>query len=231
VYIPAVVGNHGRIDKKPRAKNRVYDNYDWLAYQLLKLKRHFAGGKSISFGIADGADQVFTVHNTSYLLTHGDQFRGGSGISGVMSPLFIGDARKRKRQMAVRCPYDYMGMGHWHTYLKARGVIVNGSLKGRVSVELRFRSADASGLAQPPGTRDYLPLADLLKSRRGTRTRRRSQRLFANVTPDSRCQFTLGAVQPLQQFRFELCVGSAFLVRIGPAFAFSVHLFHRHISV
>jgi len=70
VYIPAVVGNHGRIDKKPRAKNRVYDNYDWLAYQL--LKRHFAGGKSISFGIADGADQVFTVHNTSYLLTHGD---------------------------------------------------------------------------------------------------------------------------------------------------------------
>lgn len=89
-----------------------------------------------------------------------------------MSPLFIGDARKRKQQMAVRCPYDYMVMGHWHTYLKARGVIVNGSLKGRVSVELRFRSADASGLAQPPGTRNYLPLADLLKSRRGTRTRR-----------------------------------------------------------
>ena len=47
-----------------------------------------------------------------------------------MSPLFIGDARKRKRQMAVWCPYDYMVMGHWHTYLKARGVIVNGSLKG-----------------------------------------------------------------------------------------------------
>lgn len=128
LYIPCVVGNHGRIDKKPRAKNRVYDNYDWLAYQL--LKRHFSGSKDIHFLIADGADQLLSIFNTTYLLTHGDQFRGGSGISGVMSPLFIGDARKRKRQMAVRGPYDFMVMGHWHTYLMARGIIVNGSLKG-----------------------------------------------------------------------------------------------------
>ncbi|WHZ14982.1 MAG: hypothetical protein OJF52_001822 [Nitrospira sp.] len=128
VYIPAVVGNHGRIDKKPRAKNRVFDNYDWLVYQL--LAKHFKGEKDITFEIPEGSDVQFALHNTRYLLTHGDQFKGGSGIAGALSPLLLGFARKRKRQMAVMRPYDFMMMGHWHQYLMARGIICNGSGKG-----------------------------------------------------------------------------------------------------
>lgn len=128
VYVPCVVGNHGRIDKKPRAKNRVFDNYDWLVYQI--IAKHFKGNHDVTFDISEGSDIQFDLHNTRYLLTHGDQFKGGSGIAGALSPLLLGDARKRKRQMSVRRPYDYMLMGHWHQYIMARGIIVNGSLKG-----------------------------------------------------------------------------------------------------
>jgi len=128
VYVPCVVGNHGRIDKKPRAKNRVFDNYDWLVYQL--LAKHFKGEKDITFEVPEGSDVQFALHNTRYLLTHGDQFKGGSGIAGALSPLLLGDARKRKRQMAVQRPYDFVMMGHWHQYIMARGIICNGSSKG-----------------------------------------------------------------------------------------------------
>jgi hypothetical protein len=127
VFLPCVVGNHGRRQRKPHAKNRAQDNFDYFFYHLL---RKTLPDKTIEFKISDSADQSYTVFNTRYLLTHGDQFRGGSGIAGMLSPLLIGDARKRERENAVQRPYDYLVMGHWHQLAFLRGLIVNGSLKG-----------------------------------------------------------------------------------------------------
>jgi hypothetical protein len=42
----------------------------------------------------------------------------------------LGDARKRKRAMAIDQPFDYLVMGHWHQLMMVKGIIVNGSLKG-----------------------------------------------------------------------------------------------------
>jgi hypothetical protein len=128
IVVNCVPGNHGRWDKKPRAKNRVYETYEWILYQF--LARHYAENKDIQFNVSDGADLPYKIHSTRYLLTHGDQFKGGSGIAGALSPLMLGDARKRKRSIAIDQPYDYLVMGHWHQYIMAKGIIVNGSLKG-----------------------------------------------------------------------------------------------------
>lgn len=128
IRIFCIVGNHGRIHMKPRYKNRQFENFEWLFYQF--LKKEFKDDTDIEFTIAEGSDLLFKVYNTTYLLTHGDQFRGGSGISAELAPLMIGDARKRKRQMAVGQPYDFMIMGHWHTYIHLKKLIVNGSIKG-----------------------------------------------------------------------------------------------------
>lgn len=128
VFLPCVVGNHGRRQRKPHAKNRPQDNFDWFfAHLLAKL---LSTDKRLTFAISPAADQPYTVYSTRYLLTHGDQFRGGSGIAGMLSPLLLGDARKRERENAVKRPYDYMIMGHWHQLAFLRGLIVNGSLKG-----------------------------------------------------------------------------------------------------
>lgn len=129
VHIPCVVGNHGRLTRKPAAKNRVQDNFDFLFYSMLAMQ--LKDDERITWDISPAADCRFSIHETDFLLTHGDQFKGGSGIAGMLSPLMLGDARKRKRQAAVRQPYDWMVFGHWHSLvLGVRGLIGNGSLKG-----------------------------------------------------------------------------------------------------
>jgi len=70
------------------------------------------------------------VHDTRFLLTHGDQFRGGSGIAGIMSPLKLGQHRKGQREQALGRGFDWMVMGHFHQYICGQGLLVNGSLKG-----------------------------------------------------------------------------------------------------
>ena len=80
IVVNAVVGNHGRWDKKPRMKNRVYENYEWLLYQF--LAKYYAANKDVVFNIADGADLIYQTYNFTTCLTHGDQFKGGSGIAG-----------------------------------------------------------------------------------------------------------------------------------------------------
>lgn len=128
VFVPCVVGNHGRLSRKPVAKNRVEDNFDWLMYKL--LERHFNGTKEVQFLIPRGADARWRVYGTRMQMTHGDQFRGGTGISGLFSPITLGDHRKRKREQSTASPYDVLIMGHWHQLIDMGNAVVNGSLKG-----------------------------------------------------------------------------------------------------
>jgi hypothetical protein len=128
VFVPCVVGNHGRTTRKPRAKGRVFSNFDWLTYQL--LRRDFVNDRRITFSIPDGSDVTYKVFGTRYNLNHGDQFRGGDGIIGPIGPIVRGDQRKRSRQSQVNSPYDVMIIGHWHQYIHLRKLITNGSLKG-----------------------------------------------------------------------------------------------------
>lgn len=128
LYVPCVVGNHGRIHKKPRAKFRVQQNYEWIIYQL--LAQRFASDKRVTFEIPESTDVTFKVFGTTFLLTHGDQFKGGSGISGIFTPLMLGASRKLKRQQAVQKPFDVLMVGHFHSYIHTNSLIVNGTTKG-----------------------------------------------------------------------------------------------------
>ena len=128
VYVPVVVGNHGRLSRKPVYKNRAFENYDWLLAQI--VARHFKGEKAIEFDITEGSEIFYSVYGTKYFLQHGDDFIGGGGISGPFTPWMLGDLRKRRRQDAIKQSYDVLIMGHWHQYTPLRRLIVNGSLKG-----------------------------------------------------------------------------------------------------
>lgn len=125
VHVPLVVGNHGRRTRKPRAKKRARDNFDWLIGQM--LARHFHSDPRVTFEIPDGTDVLVTIHDTRFLLTHGDQTGGGGGIGGIWPPLFRLIAKKR-----TRYEFDTLVCGHWHQLIMAAdaGLIVNGSLKG-----------------------------------------------------------------------------------------------------
>lgn len=128
VHIAVTYGNHGRRTRKPRAKLRAQDNIEWLLYKV--LEREMRPDKRITWQVPDSADTRVAVHNTRYLLTHGDQFRGGSGISGALAPLMLGTHRKTRRAAASGRPYDEMVMGHFHHFQRIPGVIQGGCLKG-----------------------------------------------------------------------------------------------------
>jgi len=127
VFVVGVTGNHGRMTHKPRAKRRNHSNWDWLLYQL--LRRNLQSDK-ISFLIPDGPDALYKLYHHRYMLTHGDQFRGGDGIIGPLGPITRGDVKKRSRQAQVNAGYDTILMGHFHQLIQLDSLIVNGSLKG-----------------------------------------------------------------------------------------------------
>jgi len=128
VFIPCVTGNHGRNTHKIRAKGRNFTSFDWLVYQF--LAKRFEADERISFLIPDGSDAYYSVMGHRYLLTHGDQFRGGDGMIGALGPIIRGDHKKRSRNAQIDQEYDTMLLGHWHQLIQLQRLIVNGSLKG-----------------------------------------------------------------------------------------------------
>jgi hypothetical protein len=128
VFVPCVTGNHARTSKKPRAKSRNFTNFDWLLYTL--LDKQFKDDNRVVFQIPEGSDALFKIYNIKYLLTHGDQFRGGDGVIGALGPIIRGDHRKRSRNGQIDMSYDCMLLGHWHQLIQMQRLIVNGSLKG-----------------------------------------------------------------------------------------------------
>jgi hypothetical protein len=128
VHVPVVVGNHGRRTRKPRAKGRARDNFDWLVGHL--VAREFRDDDRVTFDIPDAAHTLVTVHGTTYRLEHGDSARGGSGWMGVLGPAMRRDQKIRSVAQAIEQPFDHLVIGHWHRLSWLGNVIVNGSSKG-----------------------------------------------------------------------------------------------------
>jgi len=128
VFCPCVSGNHGRDTHKIWSKDRHHTSFDWLLYCF--LAKRFEGNKRVSFLIPDGPDAYYKIYDHRYLLTHGDQFRGGDGVVGALGPIVRGDHKKRSRNAQIDMEYDTLLLGHWHQYIHLTRLIVNGSLKG-----------------------------------------------------------------------------------------------------
>lgn len=132
LHVPCIVGNHGRMDRKPRMKNGPKLNYDWLLYQFIARTigsdPKFKG--RITFQIPDGYEASYRIHGVRYMLTHGDSFRGGDGISGPLMPWMRGSLKASKSYAAMGMPFDVLVMGHWHQLRYLGHIIVNGSLVG-----------------------------------------------------------------------------------------------------
>lgn len=145
VFIPCVVGNHGRNTKKPRHKGRVRDNYDWLIYRSVARIIKQAGVSNVRFDISESTDVLWETMGHKYLLTHGDQASGGAGWGGIFSPIMRLYEKKLKSYASRGQSFDTLMMGHWHQFIDAGPVIVNGSLKGydEFAHNLNFR-------AEPP---------------------------------------------------------------------------------
>lgn len=129
VEADVVVGNHGRQALKSVFKGRVYDNFEWLFWSIIRDRLKDRGSRVV-VNVSTSMDQNIQVYGRNYLLTHGDQFKGGTGISGAFAPLSLGSHRKGKRQSAAGMPMETMVIGHLHQLINIPGVIMGGTLKG-----------------------------------------------------------------------------------------------------
>lgn len=127
-HVVSVVGNHGRTTRKPRMKQRVRTNFDWLLAKM--VERHFSKDKRVSFTVPESADALIHIYEHGHLVTHGDQVSGGGGIGGIYPPIMRMRARKHQRYMATGKSFQTLWLGHWHQYLSTPSMIVNGSMKG-----------------------------------------------------------------------------------------------------
>jgi hypothetical protein len=128
VFVPCVIGNHGRNTKKPRAKGAAFTSFDWLAYQL--ASRELRADPNVTFAIPSGSDASWRVYGHRYAMTHGSQFRGGDGIIGPLGPVFRGDSKKRARNAQVGQAYDTLLVAHFHQLRMDARLVMNGSMKG-----------------------------------------------------------------------------------------------------
>lgn len=126
VHNVAVVGNHGRRQARPRYKARAHDNFDWLLYGLLAR----GGDERITWQIPDSLWADIQIHNSHVRLEHGDEAKGGTGISAAMAPLLLRQHRLSKIYASANRPLDLLVTGHLHRRHISPGLVVGGSLKG-----------------------------------------------------------------------------------------------------
>lgn len=127
-HVVVSYGNHGRTTFKPEAKDAVRSSTDWLIARI--VKRALASDERITWNIPEAVDVRETIYSTAYLMTHGDDFKGGDQIAGAIRPVMMADYRMLVVEVTDGVPYDILLVGHFHQYQAVSRAILNGSLIG-----------------------------------------------------------------------------------------------------
>lgn len=139
-----VVGNHGRLHKKPRFKAR-YVNWDYVCYQMMSSL--LANQKNIKCTIPKSFWHIHEINGHQFLVIHGDNINSSLGIPwyGIQRTV----ANLKELLAAKNQKFDYIVLGHFHNYGlldRVKGeLIVNGSIIGgnEFSVGKMFTSSEA----------------------------------------------------------------------------------------
>lgn len=150
VEIDAVPGNHPRTTKNYNYKKRVKENYESFFWAVVRDRLADRGkAKNVTVNVSPSPNMNIEVYGRNYLLDHGYEFKGGSGISGAFAPLSLGAHRKNLRQAVAGKPMHTMIIGHLHQMINIPGVIMGSTLKGydELAFNLNLRP-DENGAGQ-----------------------------------------------------------------------------------
>lgn len=128
VFVPTVDGNHDRVGKHIQYKNRAEESFAWIVYHW--LADSVKNDDRITFSISQSPEHLVTIHDTTFLLAHGDGTRGGQGIGGIWPPILRYVTKKQDSYSAIRKSFDYALLGHWHQLVWGPNFIINGSMIG-----------------------------------------------------------------------------------------------------
>ena len=80
ITVPCVVGNHGRMTRKPPMKDK-YMDWDYLLYQFVAV--FCSNQKNIKFDIRTSYMNIFKIFNRNILIMHGDSASGAGSMSTI----------------------------------------------------------------------------------------------------------------------------------------------------
>lgn len=129
VEVVCVVGNHGRLKKKPYFKKR-YVGWDYLCYQMVKMLLN--DQKNVTIDTPKSFWALKKIEGYTFLLMHGDDINSWQGIP------FYGIKRAIAKLSEVlhsnNRSFEYVALAHFHNlgYLDGAkgGILMNGSVKG-----------------------------------------------------------------------------------------------------
>jgi hypothetical protein len=126
IKVYGVPGNHPRVPHKPASK-QVFNNFDWVAYQVADVKLENYGSVECNFPM--GGYVVAEIAGLNVLLWHGDGIRSsmpGVPWGGVMRR--VPQLRQTWESKGVKL--NGYAVGHFHRSAWVEDIWMNGSVKG-----------------------------------------------------------------------------------------------------
>jgi len=130
VHVISVPGNHDRTTAKPHTKGYVRKSFD--SFISWHLEMCFEGDDQVTFLTPSTPDAFFTVHDTNFLLTHGDNMGtgGGTGYIGAVAAITKGHRKVVESYLHAGVRVDCVISGHFHTAVETEYGFGNGCLPG-----------------------------------------------------------------------------------------------------
>ena len=125
ITVVCICGNHSRETKKTQFSNFTDTNKEYWMYLDIKSICESLGLSKVKFIIPKAEMAIVDIFDKRYLFAHGHQFRYAGGVGGIFPSMLRWFANITKS-----LKIDAAFIGHWHTSIMTRKVIVNASMKG-----------------------------------------------------------------------------------------------------
>ena len=122
VRVPCVVGNHGRMTRKPPMKDK-YMEWDYLLYQFVAA--FCKNQDNIEFDIPKSFINTFKLHNKNVLIMHGDSISGAGSSAAITNAVSrlrgvlqyrksLQDEIEGATDIVGELEFDSVMIGHFH---------------------------------------------------------------------------------------------------------------------
>ena len=132
IKVSGIVGNHGRMFKKPHYKQKAELNFDFILYEFIRREvKTFVK----EFTIPRSAFYIHDILDTGFMDIHGDTFLGGNGMNPISAAVNRDIAKLAGALRERGLVFNYVNMAHFHNPTETKSfdgipIILNGSIIG-----------------------------------------------------------------------------------------------------
>lgn len=113
VIIAGVVGNHGRLEKQKKFKNKGVESFEYILYKM--IEEYYRKEDNIEVITTESPSNIISVDEMKWYIAHGDGFRGGNNFLGLPAQTASRDLQKEMNMyFKTDQSFDAVIIGHFH---------------------------------------------------------------------------------------------------------------------